>query len=337
MRYNRQIQLDTVGVEGQQKIADAKVLIIGVGGLGCPAAQYLVGAGVGTIGLMDHDLVSITNLHRQVLYRESDLGKPKAIVAKERLTDMNSEVNIIAINEALDHENAVSIFSGYDLVIDGSDNFETKYLINDAAILSGKPWVYGSVFKNEGQLSVFNFKDGASYRCIFAKATTENISCETTGVLGPVPGLLGLYQAMEALKIILDSDAVCSDRLRIFNFLNGTQQSINITKKQDQIDRILVNGIIPVQINCRLKDEERVYLDVRDQMEQPRMESNSIIHIPLNLLHSKHGEIPRETDVFVFCKTGKRSSKAIELLQTEYGFKNLHNVNGGIETIIHGT
>jgi len=191
-RYERQIKLQEVGTGGQDKLRHAKVLIIGVGGLGCPAALYLSAAGVGNIGLMDHDKVDVTNLHRQVLFQESDLGKPKAVAAAEQLSKRNSEVVFEIIQEALTQENAQSIIDRYDIVLDGTDNFETKYLINDACILSEKPWVYASIYKNEGQLSVFNHQNGPSYRCLFPKTTRQNISCEATGVLGVLPGMLVL-------------------------------------------------------------------------------------------------------------------------------------------------
>ena len=174
MRYDRQIKLNEVGDSGQEKLHDASVLIVGVGGLGCPAAQYLTGAGVGKIGLMDHDRVSLSNLHRQTLFSEADIGKSKASVAKEKLEQLNSEIELYAIEEALTIENAEKLFNKYDIILDGTDNFETKYLINDACILTGKPWVYASIFKNEGQLSVFNFQNGPSYRCLFPKTTGQN-------------------------------------------------------------------------------------------------------------------------------------------------------------------
>ncbi|NJW54525.1 HesA/MoeB/ThiF family protein, partial [Salinimicrobium sp. CDJ15-91] len=167
MRYDRQIKLNEVGVSGQEKLQKSSVLIIGVGGLGCPAAQYLAGAGIGKIGLMDHDRVSLTNLHRQTLYGEDNIGEFKAKVAKEKLQHLNSEIELVAIEEALTIENAEKIFSEYDVILDGTDNFETKYLINDACVLTGKPWVYASIYKNEAQLSVFNYKEGPSYRCLF--------------------------------------------------------------------------------------------------------------------------------------------------------------------------
>ncbi len=334
MRYDRQIKLDEVGVSGQEKLRNASVLIVGVGGLGCPAAQYLAGAGVGKIGLMDHDKVSITNLHRQVLYDENDIGNSKALVSKEKLQRLNSEIELVAIEEVLTIENAEKLFLQYDLILDGTDNFETKYLINDACILAGKSWIYASIYKNEGQLSVFNFENGPSYRCLFPKTTQQNISCETTGVLGVVPGIFGMFQAMEALKIILGIGEVLSGKLKLSNLLTGSEQILNIQKKQEEIDKIKENGIIPVKIECTIRDESKLYLDIREIFEQPRINSEKVIQIPLSDLDDRMWEIPKGKEILVFCQSGKRSKKVVDLLKTEYGFENLKNIEGGIEAII---
>ena len=336
MRYDRQIKLDEVGASGQEKLRNASVLIIGVGGLGCPAAQYLAGAGVGKIGLVDHDKVSITNLHRQVLYDEFDVGKSKAMVAKEKLQRLNREIELVAIEEALTKENAEKLFNLYDLIIDGTDNFETKYLINDACILTGKAWIYASIYKNEGQLSVFNFQNGPSYRCLFPKTTRQNVSCEATGVLGVTPGILGVLQAAEALKIILDAGTVLSGKLKLMNILYGTEQVLNIQKRQEEIDKIKNGGIMPVRIACELKDAGKTYLDVREAFEQPKVNSEKVIHIPLGKLQDRFKEIPKKEEVLVFCQSGKRSGEAVKMLQKDFGFQNLKNVEGGIEKIING-
>ncbi|MAZ28141.1 MAG: molybdenum cofactor biosynthesis protein [Cytophagaceae bacterium] len=334
-RYDRQIKLDAVGAEGQQKLQNASVLIVGVGGLGCPAAMYLAGAGVGKIGLMDHDKVDITNLHRQVLYTEQDLGKPKAEAAKTNLQQRNCEVNFEVFTEPLTIDNAEAIFKNYDVILDGTDNFETKYLINDAAVLTGKPWVYASIYKNEGQLSVFNYQDGPSYRCVFPKTTRQNVSCEATGVLGVLPGILGMLQAAEVLKIILGQGEVLSGKLKLINMMQASEQVINIWRKPEEIERVKREGIIPVRIDCALNDKSRFYMDVREVFEQPKPEGN-ILNIPLGELANRHAEIPKTDAVFVFCQSGKRSAAAVELLKSKYGFSNVKNVEGGIETIIDG-
>ena len=336
MRYDRQIKLDEVGVSGQEKLRKASVLIVGVGGLGCPAAQYLAGAGVGRIGLMDHDKISISNLHRQVLYDENDIGNSKALVAKEKLQRLNSEIELAEIEDALTIDNAEKLFSEYDLILDGTDNFETKYLINDACILAGKSWIYASIYKNEGQLSVFNYENGPTYRCLFPKTTRQNISCEATGVLGVVPGIFGMYQAMEALKIILGVGNVLSGKLKLSNLLSGSEQILNIQKREEEIDKVRENGIIPVIIECNIIDESKLYLDIREIFEQPRINSEKVIQIPLSDLDDRIWEIPKEKEILVFCQSGKRSKKVVDLLKAEYGYENLTNVEGGIETIIDG-
>jgi len=336
MRYDRQIKLDEVGFSGQEKLNNSSILIIGVGGLGCPAAQYLVGAGVGRIGLMDHDRVSLSNLHRQVLFDESDVGKSKAAVAREKLVKLNSEVEIETYQEALTIDNAEKLFQQYDIILDGTDNFETKYLISDACVLTEKPWVYASIFKHEGQLSVFNYKNGPSYRCLFPKTTQQNVSCEATGVLGVTPGILGMFQAAEALKIILETGNVLSGKLKLMNILSGTEQVMRISKRQEEIENIKKNGIIPVKIACELKDKSKTFLDIREIFEQPKVASDNILQFPLSNIDEHIWEIPREEEVLVFCQSGKRSKKLVDLLQAEYGFENLKNVEGGIKTIIHG-
>ncbi|OBX25421.1 adenylyltransferase/sulfurtransferase [Gelidibacter algens] len=336
MRYDRQIKLDEVGVSGQEKLRKASVLIVGVGGLGCPAAQYLTGAGVGKIGLMDHDTISITNLHRQVLYDENDLGKPKALVAKQKLHRLNSEVELIAIEEALTKDNAEQLFNQYDLILDGTDNFETKYLINDACILAGKPWVYASIYKNEGQLSVFNYKNGPSYRCLFPKTTRQNVSCEATGVLGVVPGIFGMLQAMEALKIILGVGKELSGKLKISNLLSGSEQILNFQQRPEEIEKVKKIGIMQVRMDCEMIDSDKKYLDVREAFEQPKVTAANVIHIPLGELGHRSNEIPKQEEVLVFCQSGKRSQQAVAMLQTDFGFQNLKNVKGGIKTITNG-
>lgn len=332
-RYERQLRLDEVGLSGQEKLGKARVLIIGVGGLGCPAAQYLAGAGVGRIGLMDHDKVSLSNLHRQVLFEESDIGKFKALVAKDKLQRMNSAIALVPIAEALSAENAEKLFRQYDIILDGSDNFETKYLINDACILSGRPWVYASIYKNEGQLSVFNYQNGPSYRCLFPRTTRQNISCEATGVLGVTPGILGMLQAAEVLKILLGVGQVLSGKLKLMNILSGREQLLEIQPKPEAIEKIRTQGIIPVNITFQVKDD-RKFLDVREAFEQPKLNAGHVIHIPLGALRERFSEIPDQEEVLVFCQSGKRSKKAIELLEQDFGFQNLKNVEGGIKTII---
>lgn len=333
-KYSRQIQLPELGLQGQEKLNRAKVLIVGVGGLGCPVAQYLIAAGVGTIGLMDYDCVDVSNLHRQILFTQSDIGKPKAEAAKEALTRMNDEADIYTFTEGLTPKNALSIFPEYDLVIDGTDNFQSKYLINDACVKTDKPWVYASIYKYQGQLSVFNYKNGPTYRCLFPKISSKDISCEETGVIGVLPGILGTLQAAEALKIISGIGNVLSGKLKIVDTLTMQDQLIYFERNEDQITFVNERDLKLEATNCKLKSPDTIYLDVREPFEQPKPESENILHIPLNQLKERHSEIPKDQTVHVYCQSGIRSKKAIQLLSENFGFTNLYNVNEGIQDII---
>jgi len=336
MRYDRQTILEEIGEEGQAKLAQSSILIIGMGGLGCPAGTYLAGAGIGKLGLLDHDTISMTNLHRQTLYTEADVGLKKAEVAAQRLSALNSEIEIEVLSERLEVDNARQLISSYDLVIDGTDNFETKYLINDACILENKPWVYASVYKHEGQISVFNYEGGPSYRCLFPEMSLENISCEVMGTLGMIPGIFGMYQAMEAVKMILKKGTVLSGMLKIQNLMEHSNQLIQLKRRPDQVDLILKNGIQNMQASCDLNSDDHYYLDVRELHEQPKINSSKVLQIPLGQLQERAMEIPKDKAVQVFCQSGIRSQKAIKFLRDKFQFGNLSNVTGGVQTIIHG-
>ncbi|MEQ8471151.1 MAG: HesA/MoeB/ThiF family protein [Marinoscillum sp.] len=333
-RYSRQIKLSEIGTQGQEKLQKAKVLIIGMGGLGCPAAQYLTAAGVGSIGLVDHDTVDISNLHRQILYSESSIGLPKVEAAKVALQQLNSQTIFQTYTEGLTLSNAVGLFQPYDLIIDGTDNFQAKYLINDACLLANKPWVYASIYKYEGQISVFNYRSGPSYRCLFPKVPKEDISCEETGVIGVLPGILGTYQATEVLKIILGIGQVLSGKLKIIHTLTMQEQLITFQPNEDQINRIKAQPLQLEAINCEVVDKEKYYLDVREPHEQPQPETKNIIRIPLGQLNERHQEIPESEPIYVYCQSGIRSKKAIQFLTETHNFNNLINVDGGIQTIL---
>ncbi len=333
-KYSRQIKLPEVGSAGQEKLGNAKILIVGMGGLGCPAAQYLVAAGVGTLGLMDFDLVNLSNLHRQILYTESDVGKPKVEVAKTALQKLNSDVNLISIPKRLDENNALKLFEKYDLIIDGSDNFQTKYLINDASVLTNKPWIYASIYKYQGQLSVFNYEGGPTYRCLFPTTTNQNVSCEEVGVIGVLPGVLGTLQATEAMKMILNTGSVISGKLKIIDLLSHQDQVINFQRNEELIDRVRNRGLKPEIIKCELVSNDKLYLDVRDLFEEPKPRNSNVLCIPLNQLEDRLHEIPKDQQVHVFCQSGIRSKKAIEYLSSNFGFTNLVNVDDGIQSIL---
>lgn len=332
-RYHRQIKLPEVGQEGQHKLAQAKVLLVGVGGLGCPAAQYLAAAGIGTIGLLDHDKVDETNLHRQILFGLDDVGSYKAEAAKKALHRINDLVEIKTYNFGLTVDNALDLFSQYDVIVDGTDNFQTKYLINDTALQTNKPWVYASIFKFEGQLSVFNYHSGPSYRCLFPKAPQEDMSCEETGVLGILPGIFGVYQATEVIKIILGIGEVLSGKLKIIHTLSMQERVISFKRVEERIAAITNKTLGLERVTCSLNNESKTYLDVREPHEQPQPNNENIIKIPLAELALRYEEIPNSTDIHVYCQSGIRSEKAINFLR-EQGFNNLINVEGGIQSIL---
>lgn len=333
-RYTRQEILPQVGEAGQAKIRQAKVLIIGLGGLGCPVAQYLTGAGIGELGLIDGDLVEASNLHRQLLYTEADLGKPKVEKAKEHLLAINSEVKIETYVEAFNAHNALTLLSGYDIIVDATDNFQSKYLINDACMKAGKPWVYGSIYKFQGQLAVFNFENGPSLRCAFPQAGATEISCEETGVLGVLPGVLGTLQAAEVLKMILGIGEVLSGKLKLTDLLKPSETYLKIRRNETAIQEQIKKELTEMKFFCEFKNKNRRYLDVRESHEMPQPADIILQKIPLKELAERHAEIPRTEEVHVFCQSGARSQKAIELLEKEFGFHNLINVPGGIQSLI---
>jgi adenylyltransferase/sulfurtransferase len=333
-RYSRQIQLPEIGNAGQQKLAQAKVLIVGVGGLGCSVAQNLVASGVGIIGLLDYDLVDISNLNRQILFTESDAGKQKVEVAKEALIKMNDQVQIRSYQEQLTLENALDLFPDYDIIIDGTDNFQTKYLINDACILTNKPWIYASIYKYQGQLSVFNYNNGPTYRCLYPKINSSNISCEEIGVLGVLPVILGTMQASETIKIILQIGQVLSGKLFILDLLTWEEQQISFSRSESQVREAQNRKNLTHKKNGSYNACDGIYLDIRELSGVSIDPDKKVIHIPLNQLDIRHLEIPRDVPVHVYCQSGIRSRQVIEQLSCKYGFENLINVDGGIQTLI---
>ena len=333
-RYSRQIQLSEIGITGQQKLAQARVLIIGVGGLGCSTAQHLVASGVGTIGLLDFDLVDISNLNRQILYTDLDEGKRKVEVAKQALHKLNDKAQIISYFEQLTFERAISHFLDYDIIIDGTDNFQTKYMINDACVLTGKPWVYASVYKYQGQLSVFNYQKGPTYRCLYPNISSRNISCGQIGVLGALPGVLGTLQAVEALKMILQIGHVLSGKLLILDLLTMQEKLISFSRDDDQVELARNRQKAKAKNNGTINKCSKIYLDIRELAESTIKDGHNVIHIPLNQLNNRHIEIPRDVPVHVYCQSGIRSRDAIRLLSEKYGFQNLINVDGGIQSLL---
>jgi molybdopterin/thiamine biosynthesis adenylyltransferase/rhodanese-related sulfurtransferase len=337
-RYNRHTLLPEIGEGGQLKFKKAKVLVIGAGGLGCPALQYLAAAGVGEIGILDGDRVEASNLQRQVLYTTPDIGKLKADCAAEQLKAINPFIAAHALPYWLDHTNALELTAQYDLILDGSDNFETRYLVNDSCVMNGKPFVSGSVYRFEGQLSVFNYKGGPTYRCLYPEPN-ESGNCEVTGVLGVLPGTIGCLMAAEALKIISGAGTTLSGTLLVYNALESTfsRFSFGANETNKKIKELIPSDTctasspeISVEEFAGWKKQGKSYqlIDVREANEYER-ENISGILIPLSTLSSRIQEIRKDIPVIIHCQSGMRSMKAVEQLK-EKGFRNIQSLKGGI-------
>ena len=346
-RYNRQIILPEIGLAGQQQLNDAKVLVIGAGGLGCPILQYLVAAGVGNIGIVDADVVSMSNLQRQILYTTADIDKKKVEIAKERLMAINPNVNIQIFPVNLSADNALELFEKYDIMVDGSDNFATRYLVNDAAVILNKPFVSGSIFKFEGQVSVFNFQDGPTYRCLYAEPPTAGSvpNCAEIGVIGTLAGIIGTMQAAEVIKMITGAGEVLSGKLLMFDMLTMRSQIIKFKAIPENkhikelVDYQILCGDFPVE-NSNVIDiptlekwieEQRDFqlIDVRNPYEFER-DNIGGINIPLDDLLENIDEINLEKTIIFCCQTGLRSAKAIELLKSVSIEGTFLNLRGGI-------
>ena len=346
-QYHRHLILDQIGKEGQLKLKNSKVLVIGAGGLGCPVLQYLTAAGVGTIGIVDGDTVDQSNLQRQILYIIDDIGKSKAETAAQRLSKLNPFVDFKTYNTFLNKENTLEIFKEFDIVVDGSDNFPTRYLVNDACVLANKPLIFGSIFKFQGQVAVFNYKGSGTYRCLFPNPPAPDAvpNCSDVGVLGVLPGIIGNFQANEAIKLITNIGEPLINKLLYFDALTLQQQllqfekndTIKVTKFEDNYDFFC--GIQPkknrnsISAEAYLKNKENYHLlDVRSDSE---FEEENIggQHIPLDELDDRMGEIPNSKILVVMCGSGKRSVSAIELLLENNYPKTLMNLEGGITSI----
>ncbi|TCO22594.1 adenylyltransferase/sulfurtransferase [Pedobacter psychrotolerans] len=341
-QYQRQIILPELGISGQEKLKAARILMIGAGGLGCPVLQYLVAAGVGNIGIADNDVVDLSNLHRQILYTIEDVGKPKVLTAKEKLGRLNPLVNITAYTERVTVENAERLISQYDLIIDGSDNFPTRYLINDTCVQLNKPLVFGSIFKFEGQVSVFNHQQGPNYRDLFTEAPSEGEvpNCEEIGVIGVLPGIIGTLMANEAIKIICKIGETLSGKLLTMNALDCSTNIFKISSKTqiDTIPKTTVekhDNLEEKEISIDLlkswldKTPEEVFLvDVREDYE---FEEDNIggINIPLYELNEHILSFPIDKKLIFICQTGQRSKMAIKIVKPFFNGE-IFSVKNGI-------
>ncbi|NER18749.1 HesA/MoeB/ThiF family protein [Spongiivirga citrea] len=342
-RYIRQTTLVNFGQEGQDKLQFSKILIVGAGGLGVPVLQYLNAMGVGTIGLIDNDVVSLSNLHRQVLYTEADIGKSKVQVAIEKLKAQNSNTNFEGYEAFLDATNAFEIIKKYDLIVDASDNFPTRYLVNDACVMLKKPFVYGALHSFEGHVSVFNYNSGPTYRCLFPNIpkADEIPNCNEQGVLGILPGIIGNLQALEAAKILAEIGNVLSGKLLVFNALDQQYHKFNIETVQDNLEigklqdsyelacDVALESIESGAFLKLLKNENIQCVDVRTEEEYDDFHYQNTIHIPLNRIEEKQDLIDFKKPVYCLCQSGIRSQKAIQQLKTSHPDAKLINVEGG--------
>ena len=358
-RYDRHILLPNVGVKGQQKLKDSSVLLIGAGGLGSPLALYLAAAGVGRIGIVDFDVVDESNLQRQIIHGTSTVGKSKLASAQERLLDLNPFIKVEPHEIALNSENALDLFADYDVIADGTDNFPTRYLVNDACVLSGRPNVYGSIFRFEGQISVFHYQNGPCYRCLYSEPPPPGLvpSCAEGGVFGVLPGIVGSIQATEVIKIILGIGKILSGRLLLFDSMQQTYREMALAKNPDcklcgknpsvtkLIDYQEFCGVKPVEKSVleneisvhqvedlRERDPEQngyKILDVREPHEVEIVCLPSTVCIPLGQLEEKCQELDKSHPWIVYCKGGVRGAKAVDILKKK-GFKQVKNMKGGI-------
>ena len=345
-QYSRHLLLDEIGKEGQLRLKRAKVLVIGAGGLSCPALQYLAAAGVGTIGIIDDDFVSQSNLQRQILYKMHDIGKSKVLCAKKALEGINPYITIKTYTEPLNKLNAIELFSAYDIIVDGTDNFPTRYLSNDASVITEKPLIFGSIFKFSGQVSVFNFENGPTYRCLYPSppAVGSVPNCSEIGVLGVLPGIIGSLQANEVLKIILGLGNVLSGKLLTFDALSMKQSIFSFEKDlSNHVKSLDTNyqffcGIPEISQEISFQEYKNQstnfnVLDVRTLMERNEFYIDSI-HIPLDELAQRLQEIPENKKLLIFCKSGIRSKLAIKILQ-DNNFKNeVVNLKDGLRDLI---
>jgi adenylyltransferase/sulfurtransferase len=363
-RYSRHLILPEVGMDGQRKLKQSSVLCIGAGGLGSPAAMYLAAAGIGRIGIVDFDVVDYSNLQRQLLHGTPDVGRSKLASAKDKIQALNPHVQVDTYEVALSSENALELFAPYDVILDGTDNFPTRYLVNDACVLSGKPNAYGSIFRFEGQASVFATKNGPCYRCLYPEPPPPGLvpSCAEGGVIGVLPGIIGVIQATEAIKVMIGIGEPLIGRFLIYDALNMKFRELRLRKDPEcpvcgtnptvtrLIDYEQFCGMRPepaatpatgasavsdweitaVELKKKLDaGETPLILDVREPNEYQINRIPGSVLIPLGELPRRYQELPRDREIVAQCKMGGRSAKAMDFLKT-VGFTNVKNLKGGI-------
>ena len=357
LRYSRHLIMPEVGMDGQLKLKAAKVLCVGAGGLGSPLALYLAAAGVGTLGVVDFDVVDFTNLQRQIIHTTADVGRKKLDSAADKLLAINPNVNIVKFDTRLSSANALELFRDFDMVVDGTDNFPTRYLVNDACVLTGKPNVYGSIFRFEGQVSIFAMKEGPCYRCLYPEPPPPGLvpSCAEGGVLGILPGLVGVMQATEAIKLILGAGEPLIGRLLLVDALAMRFRELKLRKNPDCPacgTHPTIKALIDYNEFCGIRGEEKpvetqmpsitveelkqlrdagkepFLLDVREPHEYQICNLGGHL-IPLNDLPKRVNELDSSREIVVHCKMGGRSAKAVDFLR-QSGFTKVKNLTGGI-------
>jgi sulfur-carrier protein adenylyltransferase/sulfurtransferase len=357
LRYSRHLIMPEVGMEGQLKLKAAKVLCIGAGGLGSPLALYLGAAGIGTLGIVDFDVVDYTNLQRQIIHSTADVGRPKLDSAAEKLKAMNPFLNIRKFNTRLSSDNAIELFKEFDIIADGTDNFPTRYLVNDACVLTGKPNVYGSIFRFEGQASIFATEEGPCYRCLYPEPPPPGLvpSCAEGGVLGILPGLVGVIQATEVIKLILGKGDPLIGRLLLIDALAMKFRELKLRKNPDCPacgKNPTITKLIDYEEFCGIRGEEAPAEVTTDEMEveelKKRLDRGDDIYvldvrepheydicnigghlIPLGELPNRVNELDTSKEIVAHCRSGVRSAKAVNFLR-QSGFKKVHNLAGGI-------
>lgn len=335
--YDRHLRLPGFGEASQVKLQQAKVLVVGAGGLGCPVLQYLTASGVGTIHILDDDSVSVSNLQRQVLFGMDDIDRPKAMVAAKKLSMLNPNIQLIPHQVRLSKENALEFFQEVDVIVDCSDNFATRYLVNDAAVISGKPFVYGALGQFDGQVSVFNYQDGPTYRCLFPEMPNpeEFPSCSDVGVLGVVPGIIGSLQALECIKLLTGIGTVLSGELLLYSALQQSfmKLKINANPENKNISKLGDYSYAcdtPVnQISFEDLTDEHYLVDVREAHEHAAGNLGGV-NIPLGEINSRKEEILSFNKIVCYCKSGQRSKKALSILENR---SNVFSLENGMEGI----
>lgn len=337
-RYNRQLILAEIGIEGQQKLKAARILFIGAGGLGCPALQYFAAAGIGKLGIIDHDDVSISNLHRQILFNADDIGKNKAVIAAERLKQLNLHIQVESFPLKLTAENAAEILKDYDLLVDGSDNFPTRYLINDICVEYNKPWVFGSLFKFEGQVAVFNYKGSPVYRDVYPDMPEEGSvpNCSEIGIIGVLPGIIALLMANEVIKLICGIGETLVGKLLVFDALQNNMNVFQLAKSDaenvNSTSQIMSEEkVIEIDVSEIEKPNHPYFIvDVREEWEFEDFNKGGV-NIPLSSLPAKLDELATANNIVCCCNYGNKSKIAVKLITDQYPDKKVYSIKNGIE------